>query len=313
MAVIRQAYGEALRAYAKDHPEVVALDADLAKSTMSCLFRDAYPERFYQVGIAEANMAAMAAGMAACGMTPFVHTFAAFISSLCLLSARSLAGYTRYPVRYAGTNAGLTGAYDGSTHHALDDLAVMSSIPGMTVLAPSDGIVADRMVRQLIEQPDGPAYLSLSRVDAPDLYGREETFEIGKAKVLRQGSDVAVIACGMCTGRAVEAARRLAEEGLSVEVVDMFTIKPLDENAILAAAKKTGAIVVAEEHFSGLGLGTMVAQVLCRNGIGLPFAQVGVADRYTESGSYPQLVKKFGVDVEDIVRALRQTCAQKNQ
>lgn len=311
MAVIRQAYGEALAQYGKLHKEVAALDADLAKSTMSCLFRDVCPDRFYQVGIAESNMAAMAAGMAACGLIPFVHTFAAFISSLCFLSARSLSGYTKYNVRYAGTNSGLTGAYDGSTHHSLDDLAVMSSISGMMVLVPSDGTIVNWMVKELIEHPNGPAYLRLSRVNAPELYAAGENFTLGKAKTLTEGRDVTVIACGMCTGRAVEAASLLRREGISIQVIDMFTINPLDESAIIKAAKETGAIVVAEEHFVSGGLGTKTASVLCRNSIALPFAQVGVLDVYTESGSYEDLVKKFHVDTADIAAAVRKVFAAK--
>ena len=311
MAILRQAYGEALLRHAGNNPLAAVLDADLAKSTMSALFRDAYPKRFYQVGVAEANMATMAAGMAAAGLKPFVHTFATFISSLCYLAAKSLIGYSGYPVCFAGANSGLTGAYDGSTHHAFDDLAVMSMIPGMTVFAPSDRVIVDWMVREAAFEFHGPSYLSIPRVDLPDLYSEGETFAVGRAKILRDGVDAAVIACGPCVSRARTAAEHLEKRGISVRVIDMFCLKPLDEEAIVQAARDTGAVVTVEEHSILNGLGVRVATVIARNGLAASFRQVGLNDCYTESGSYRELVQKYRVDVPDIERAVLEAMEKK--
>lgn len=309
MAVaLRDTYGEALAKYGVQNKKVVVLDADLANSSKSGCFKAVCPERFFDVGVAEANMTAMAAGMASCGMIPFINTFATFMASICLVSAKTLIGYSGYRVRLMGSNNGLTGGYDGASHHAIDDLSVMRGIPCMTVMTPSDPIQTAALVKLLTEDEGiGAAYVSVSRQGYGELYASDETFVIGQAKQLCAGSDVTIIACGLSAWRAKEAAKQLQVEGIHARVLDMFTIKPLDEKAVVAAAKETSAIVTAEEHSVIGGLGTAVAETLCTHRISIPFCKVGIQDCYTESGAYGELVNLYHIGVADIVQAVKQT------
>lgn len=310
---LRDAYGESLAKYASQNPNVVALDADLANCTKTCIMQTQAPERVFDVGIAENNMAAMAAGFAAAGMIPFINTFATLAASMCSLSAKALIGYSGLNVRIMGANNGLCGGYDGATHHAFDDLNVMRAIPGMMVLVPSTPIMVDWMVRDLIAYTGGPAYVSISRNATDELYTLETTFKFGSSKQLRNGADAAILACGLSVGRAMQAAAQLEAEGLNVSVYDMFSIKPLDRAAVIHAARQTGAIVTVEEHSIIGGLGTSVLEVLAEERICVNVRRVGIQDTYTESGSYTELLHEFALDAPAIAEAVRQVVREKEE
>lgn len=307
---IREVYGEALVKYGRENPNVVVLDADVSSSTRSALFGKAFPERFYNVGIAEANMAAMAAGMASVGKIPFVNTFAVFLTSIGLLSALALGSYSRLPVKMAGAYSGMSDAFDGPSHHSLEDIAIMRSLPGFKVLVPSGPAQTDWAVRYAIDTPS-PVYIRLSRDAFPELYGEGEGFAEGKGKIVREGSDAAVIACGLMVGNAVKAAGLLEKEGIHIRVVDMFCIKPLDRDLVADCAEKTGAIVSAEEHSVIGGLGGAVAEALCGAGVQVPMGFVGMRDCHGECGPYAQLQKKYGLDPNAIAEKVRETVGRK--
>jgi len=302
---IRDAYGEALVKYGKDDKRVVVLDADVAGSTKSAIFAKAYPERFFNVGIAEANMTAMAAGMASEGKIPFINSFAVFISTICSLSARTLAGYGGAPVKFVGAYGGMSDAYDGATHHAIEDIAIMRSLPEFQVLVASDELLTDWIVRAAIDSGK-PMYIRLSRDVMPNIYAPGEKFQIGKGKVIKQGTDVAIIACGIMSGFSVKAAEILEKEGISVRVVDMFSIKPIDSELIAQCAKECKLIVTAEEHNIVGGLGGAVAEVLAKLPDRCPMDMIGIKDSYTKTGSYTSLLKHYEVDVDSIVRKIKE-------
>ena len=310
-AALRDVYGESLVKYGVPDEKVVVLDADLATSTKSVLFGNACPERFFDVGIAEADMVSMAAGFAASGFTPFINTFATFVASICAVSAKSLIAYSGLNVKLMGGNNGLTGGYDGSTHHGIDDINVMRGIPNMLVMSPSTPVMMDWMVKTLVQEHKGPAYVSVSRQGAGEVYEEGTSFTIGQAKTVREGTDATIIAYGLCVPRALQAAEKLAQEGINVRLVDMFTIKPIDRAAVISAAKETGAIITAEEHSVIGGVGTAVAEVLTEEGIAVPFKRVGIQDTFTQSGSYAQLVELYGVGADGIAQAVRETVARK--
>lgn len=300
---IRDAYGKALEKYGHN-PDVVVLDADVSASTKSELFGKKYPDRFFNVGIAEANMNAMACGFASCGKIPFTNTFATFNTSNGLLSLRALASYNNLNVKIAGAYAGLSDSYDGPTHHAIDDIAIMNALPNFTVLIASDEYIVDFLVKSAIEKP-GPCYLRLSREAVPAIYNENSKFEIGKANVIKEGSDVCIIACGVMVNFAKKAAEALEKEGIHVGVVDMFTIKPLDLSAILEISKKYKAIVVAEEHNIHGGLSSCIASALVTNHIAIPTAFVSLQDCHAESGAYTDLLEKYKLDEKSIATACR--------
>lgn len=307
---IRDVYGEALAKYGKDNKDVVVLDADVSGSTKSATFGKACPDRFFNMGIAEANMVAAAAGMASCGKIPFVNTFAVFLTSIGLCSARALGSYSKLPIKMAGAYAGMSDAFDGPSHHALEDIAIMRSLPNFKVFVASDATLTDWMVKNAIEDPS-PMYLRLSRDVFPDLYAEGEVFEEGKGKVVREGTDVTVIACGILVSKAIEAAEELAKEGISVRVVDMFCIKPLDKDLVVKCAKETGAIVSAEEHNIMGGLGSAVAEALCEAGAQVPMGFVGTKDVHGECGPYNNLLAKYGMDANAVAAKIRETIAKK--
>ena len=309
---LRDAYGDSLVKYGVPNKKVIVLDADLATSTKSVKFGNAAPDRFFDVGIAEANMAAMAAGFAASGFIPFTNTFATFTASICALSAKSLIAYSHLNVRLMGGNNGLTGGYDGATHHSFDDINVMTGIPNMLVMSPSTPVQVDWMIRNLIDEYKGPAYVSVSRQGAGEVYKKDEAFEIGKAKQVKDGKDVTIIAYGLSVPRSLQAAEELEKEGINVRVLDMFTIKPLDHEAVIKAAKETGAIVTVEEHSTIGGVGSAVADVLAEEGIAVPFGKVGIRDTFTQSGSYAQLVEAYRIGVPDIEESVRAAVSSKN-
>ena len=306
---IRDAYGEALLKYGKDNPKVVVLDADVSSSTKSKLFGQAVPDRFFNVGIAESNLVAMAAGFSTTGLIPFVNTFAVFISTLGLLASRSLISYTNLNVKLAGGYSGLSDAFDGPSHHSIEDIAIMRTLPNIKVLCASDEIITDWMVKAAIET-EGPIYLRLSRDSVPVIYNQDTKFEIGKGKVLKEGSDATIIACGIMVSNALKAAEILAEKGISVRVVDMYSIKPIDEELILESAAKTGAIVTAEEHSVIGGLGGAVAEVLVKNNVSVPVKFVGLEDCFAETGPYGQLLQKYKLDAQAIAEGVIQVMHQ---
>ena len=310
MKAIRDVYGETLVELAKDNDRIVVLDADVSGSTKSGIFGKAYPERFYNMGIAESNMVATAAGMASCGKIPFVNTFAVFLSTIGLISARGQICYGNLNVKFAGAYCGLSDAFDGATHHACEDIAIMRALPNMRVLVPSD-TRSSQALTALAAELDGPVYLRLSRDAYPDLYSADEKFEAGKGKVVREGSDVTVVACGILVHKALEAAEKLAEDGVSVRVVDMYSIKPIDRELLIRCAKETGAIVSAEEHSVIGGLGGAVAEALAAAGECVPMSFVGVQDTFTESGPYAKLLKKYGLDADAVEKAIREVLAKK--
>ena len=309
---IREVYGEALAKYWRGNPDVVVLDADVSGSTRSALFREVCPERFFNVGVAEANMSAMAAGFASVGKIPFVNTFAAFITTIGLLSARIFGSYSRLNIKFMGAYGGLSDAYDGPSHHSIEDLTVMRALPGFRVYAASDEVLTDWLVRHAIES-EGPMYVRLSRDAFPSVYEPGTLFEDGKGKVVRKGRDVTIVACGVMTGLALDAAEALAAEGIDAAVIDMFTIKPLDAELLLEFARSTGAVVTAEEHSVVGGLGGAVAETLVAvaEPVCVPVGFVGLADCHAECGSYAELLSKYRLDAPAIAAKVRETVAKK--
>ena len=307
---IREAYGEALVKYGQDDKRVVVLDADLSGSTKSGMFQKAVPERFFNMGIAEANMCSIAAGMASSGKIPFVNTFAVFLTTLGLISARALGSYAKLPVKYVGAYGGLSDAFDGPSHHAIEDIAVMRSLPNFKVFVASDATMTGWLVKNAIDDPS-PMYLRMSRDVFPDIYGEDEKFEEGKGKIIRDGKDATIIACGLMVGNSLTAADMLAKEGINVRVVDMFCIKPLDKELACRCARETGAIISAEEHNIIGGLGGAVAEALCAAGEEVPMGFVGVNDCHAECGPYAKLQAKYGLDADAIVAKVKETIAKK--
>ena len=290
----RVVFGTALAKLGAEFPHLVVLDADVSSSTQTALFAQAYPKRFFNFGIAEANMVSAAAGMAAVGLLPVVSTFAFLLAVRAGDAVRSLVAYNRLNVKMAGGYAGLSDFADGASHQSVEDLAVMTGIPNITVVAPCDAVETRLAVRAMLEHA-GPVYLRLHRNETPVLtdYSREP-FRIGKGKILRDGRDVSIISTGYMVHKALDAAEALEKEGISAGVVNMSTIKPLDEELVLECARKTGRIVTAEEHSVHGGLGGAVAELLARKHP-VPMAFVGVQDTFAESGDYEKLLEKYGL------------------
>lgn len=300
----RAAYGKALVEMGAENPNLVVMDADLSKSTMTAEFGKAYPERFFNMGIAEQNLYGTAAGLALSGKTVCASTFAMFASGRAFEIIRNSIGYTGANVKICATHAGITVGEDGASHQTFEDLALMRTIPGMTVVNPSDGVSAKKLLKQVVGM-EGPAYVRLGRAAVPVFYDETADVELGKGNVLRAGKDVTVIATGIMVSEAMEAASQLETEGVDVRVIDMHTIKPLDEELIVKAAEETGKIVTAEEHSVIGGLGSAVAEVLCRK-CPAKMAMVGQQDTYGESGKPDELKEKYGMTAADIVEAVRQ-------
>jgi len=307
---IRDVYGESLAKYGRENQDIVVLDADVSGSTKSAVFGKACPDRFFNMGIAEAGMTAAAAGMASVGKIPFINTFAVFVTTNGLLPARALGSYSKLPIKLCGAYSGMSDAFDGPSHHALEDIAVMRALPNFKVFVPCDAVQTDWVVKNAIEDPS-PMYLRLSRDVFPDVYQPGESFEEGRGRVVREGTDATVIACGIMVGHALQAAEELAKEGISLRVVDMFCVKPLDKELILRCARETGAIVSAEEHSVIGGLGGAVAEALCEGAARVPMGFVGTQDLHGECGPYSQLLAKYGLDAAAVAEKVRQTVAKK--
>jgi len=300
---IREVYGTVLKELGETNKNIVVLDADLSGSTKTAIFGKAYPERFFNMGIAESNMVATAAGLSTTGKIPFVNTFTVFLTSLGLCATRGQVCYGNLNVKLGGAYCGMSDALDGATHHALEDIAVMRSLPNMKVIVPSDE-TSTRWATKYAVDTYGPMYLRLSRDVYPDLYAEGTEFEMGKGNIVRDGSNVTVIACGIMVHKALEAAKMMEEKGVSVRVVDMYSIKPIDKDLILKCAAETGAIVTAEEHNIYGGLGSAVSEVLAWGGAAAPTEYVGLQDVFTESGKYGDLLRKYGIDANGVVAGI---------
>ncbi|MBQ6853666.1 MAG: transketolase family protein, partial [Peptococcaceae bacterium] len=286
----RDAYGEALAELGAVNENIVVLEADLSKSTKTSDFKKVYPERHFNMGIAEQNMLGVAAGFAAAGKIPFASSFAVFATGRAYDQIRNSIAYPNLNVKIAATHAGLTVGEDGGSHQMLEDIALMRALPNMTVIVPADGIETKQAINAAAEY-EGPVYIRMGRPKVPVLFDDNYTFEIGKGVVLKEGTDVTLVGTGIMVSKAVEAAELLAAEGISAAVVNISTIKPLDAELIVAQAQKTGAIVTCEEHNIYGGLGSAVAEVLVEN-CPVPMARVGVADKYVESGVPDELLEK---------------------
>ena len=305
----REAYGEALRELGGQNENIVVLDADLSGSTKTAMFKKEYPTRFFNAGIAEQSMIGTAAGLAAAGKTAFASTFAVFATGRAFEQIRNSVCYPKLNVKVAATHAGLTVGEDGATHQAIEDVAIMRALPNMTVLVPADAAEAKAVVRWAAEY-NGPVYIRLGRSGVPDVFDETYEFKFGKAVTLKEGKDVTLIGMGIMTSAALEAAEMLAEEGISATVLNMPTIKPIDEDAIVAAANATGAIVTCEEHSIIGGLGSAVAEVLAEKA-SARLVRVGVKDTFGESGKPADLLKKYGLTAADIAAAAKQAIAAK--
>ncbi len=305
----RDAYGQALAELGATNDKVVVLDADLSKSTKTNDFKKLFPERFFNIGIAEQNLMGTAAGFAATGKIPFASSFAVFAVGRAYDQIRNSIAYPRLNVKIAATHAGLTVGEDGGSHQMLEDIALMRAVPNMTVIVPADGVETRQAVLAAAAY-DGPVYIRLGRPKVPVLFGEDYEFEIGKGVVLRDGSDVTLVATGIMVSKAVEAAETLAAEGINAAVVNISTIKPLDDALLIAMAQKTGAVVTCEEHNIYGGLGSAVAEVLVEN-CPVPMTRVGVEDSFGESGLPDQLLEKYRLTVDNIVKKAKAVMARK--
>ncbi len=307
---MRQVYGETLVELGKTNPHIVVFDADVATSTRTILFGEAFPERFFDVGIAEMNMAAMAAGISTTGLIPFVNTFACFMVLRCGDPIRSLIAYTKLNVKLAGTYAGLSDSYDGASHHSILDIAFMRALPNMLVICPADGAEVKAATEAAV-QYKGPVYIRIHRNECPDIPENDsQPFVLGKGKLLRSGKDITLVATGYMVHRAMEAAQILEAQGVSARVVNIHTIKPLDTELLERCAKETGGIVVAEEHSIHGGLGGAAAEAVGRL-YPVPIEFVGVRDTFAESGDYQALLEKYGLTSQHIVKAAEEVLKKK--
>jgi len=306
MANPRDAYGETLVELGGKYSDIVVLDADLSKSTKTILFAKKYPERFFEMGIAEANMISTAAGFASCGKIPFASSFAVFATGRVYDQIRIDVAYSRANVKIFATHGGISVGKDGASHQMIEDLTLMRVLPNMTVLAPSDATQTRRLV-ELMATTEGPMYARIGRANAPVLYNKEDLkdLKIGKGLVVKDGSDVSIIACGTMVDQAVDAQEKLLKEGVSVRVVDMHTIKPLDEKLVIKCARETNAILTVEEHSVIGGLGGAVSEVLAENGSSTRFKRMGVQDVFCESGEPEELFEKYGLSTPHIVKTVK--------
>ena len=306
----RESYGNGLVELGAKYPEIVVLDADLAESTKTVYFKKAYPDRFYDCGIAEQNMVAVAAGLATCGKIPFCSSFAMFASGRAFDQVRNGVAYPKLNVKICATHAGITVGEDGATHQCLEDMGIMRTIPNMVVLNPGDDVEAKAALRAAAAH-NGPVYMRFGRAPVPVLFDANTfKFEIGKGQILAEGTDVTIVATGIMLEAALAAKELLGNEGISAEVIDICTIKPIDRDLLLASAAKTGAVVTAEEHNIIGGLGSAVAEVLCE-GLPVPMRRVGVEDQFGRSGKVPALLEYYGLTAENIVRKAKEAIAMK--
>lgn len=300
----RESYGNALVELGQQHENLIVLDADLAEATKTNIFRKAFPERHLDCGIAECNMTGIAAGLATCGKVPFISSFAMFAAGRNFEQVRNSIGYPHLNVKIGATHAGISVGEDGATHQCMEDLALMREIPGMIVINPSDDIEAKAAVKAAYEHV-GPVYLRFGRLAVPVINDTPDyKFEIGKGAVLKEGTDVTIFATGLEVSESLEAAKCLEADGISAEVINIHTIKPLDEELVIASASKTGRVVTVEEHSVIGGLGSAVAEVLCEKAP-TKLLRIGVNDTFGESGPALELIHKYGLDAEGIYRKVK--------
>lgn len=304
MKPMRQIFGEALLSLAPVFPEMVVLDADVSSSTQTCIFAGEYPGRFYNFGIAEQNMVAASAGMAACGKLPVVSSFAFLLTIRAADAVRSLIAYNSLNVKLAGAYGGLSDYADGASHQSVFDLSLMRSMPNMTVLCPSDADKTVGAVRAMLEY-NGPVYLRLSRAEVDGLHGGDESFTIGKAVRLARGDAVTLCVCGTPLSSVLEAERVLRGEGISCDVLEYGTLKPFDSGALLESAARTGLVVSVEENNIIGGLGSAAAETLAEHGVPAKLLRIGLNDCFGESGPYESLISKHGLDAAGIIRAVK--------
>ena len=306
----RESYGNALVELGKEHDDLIVLDADLAGATKTGMFKKAFPERFLDCGIAEANMAGIAAGLSTCGKVPFMSTFAMFAAGRAYEQVRNSIGYPHLNVKIGATHAGISVGEDGATHQCLEDLALMREIPGMVVINPSDDIEAKAAVKAAYEYV-GPVYLRFGRLAIPVINDNPDyKFEIGKGVVLKEGTDLTIIATGLCVNSSLEAAKMLEKDGISAKVINIHTIKPLDEELVVSAAKETGKVVTVEEHSVIGGLGSAVCDTLSQKAP-TKVLKIGINDVFGESGPAVELVHKYGLDAEGVYNKVKAFAKEK--
>ncbi|MCD7891757.1 MAG: transketolase family protein [Ruminococcus sp.] len=306
----RESYGEALRNLANEYENLVVLDADLAAATKTGIFKKAYPERFFDCGIAEANMMGVAAGLASCGKIPFASTFAMFAAGRAFEIVRNSIGYPHLNVKIGATHAGISVGEDGATHQCNEDIALMRTIPSMTIINPCDDVEARAAVKAALDF-NGPVYMRFGRLAVPVINDRETyKFELGKGVVMKDGSDVTIVATGLMVNEALEAAKALESEGISARVVNIHTIKPLDKELICKCTRETGVIVTAEEHSVIGGLGSAVAEAVTEC-CPVPVVKIGVNDEFGYSGPAVELLKKFGLSAENIADKVKEAVKRK--
>lgn len=303
----REAYGRALEALGETHPEVVVLDADLSCSTKTIYFAKKFPERFFNMGVSEQDMMGTAAGLALCGKTPFASSFAMFATGRAFEIVRNSIVYPHLNVKICATHAGLTVGEDGASHQALVDVTIMRALPGMTVIVPADATETKQVI-PAVAKFKGPVYVRLSRASTPVLFGDDYRFEIGKARVLREGKDLCLVSCGLMVGHCLEAAEILKTQGLDCTVINMATVKPLDEATLKQWADKTGRVMTVEEHSIIGGLGSACAEVLAESGK-IPVHRYGVKDQFGQSGKASDLLKHYKLMPEDIAAEAKQFCS----
>ena len=304
----RDSYGNALAALGAEAANLVVLDADLAGATKTGTFKKAFPERHFDCGIAEANMICMAAGMSTAGLVPFASSFAMFAAGRAFEQVRNSIGYPHLNVKIGATHGGISVGEDGASHQCCEDFALMRSIPGMTVICPADDIEAKAAVKAAYEM-EGPVYLRFGRLAVPVFHSDDYKFEIGKGEVIKEGTDVAIIANGLLVYEAIEAGEKLAELGINAMIINMATIKPLDEDLVVAAAKKCGKVVTCEEHSVIGGLGEAVCAVLSEK-CPTPVKRIGVNDEFGHSGPAKDLLKQFGLCADNIVEVTKAFCGK---
>jgi len=305
----RKAYSRALVELGNQRSDIVVLDADLSSSTQTIKFAEAFPERFFNCGIAEANMMDTAAGLAASGKTVFVSTFAVFGTGRCYDQIRQSIAYPKLDVKIVVSHAGITVGGDGASHQITEDVALMRVLPNMTVIVPADSPETYRTIFEIVKNKS-PTYVRMGRADVPSITEGMESFEIGKATVMKEGDDVTLIGTGIMVSRCLNAAEELKKHGIGARVINMSTVKPLDEKTIVKAARETGAMVTAEEHNILEGLGSAVAMVLGENA-NVPLKRVGIPDIFGESGDSEELMEKYGLTAENIVNAAHEVLARK--
>jgi len=306
---LREAYGKTLVELGKENPDIVVLDADLSPSTMTRFFASEFPNRFFDCGIAEQNMVGIAAGLAASGKIPFASTFAVFVPGRSFDQIRMSIAYSQLNVKLVATHAGISVGEDGASHHSIEDLSLICSLPGFTVIVPADAIETTQAVKTAAASY-GPFFIRLCRPKLPLVYSEDYCFKLGKAVTMRQGKDATIIAIGIMVSAALEAADNLRQQGVDCRVLNMPTLKPIDEAAIIKAASETGAIVTAEDHLEHGGLGSIVSQVVARLHP-VPMEFVAIKDTYAKSGKATELLQRYGLTAKDIEQAVHKVVKKK--